>query len=184
LVDGEHLGQPGRVKQIALFQRSPFDRPFVTVAEIVIGDRRQSRPRQCLAGVRADITGAPGDQDIYHDHLRLLRECWRILTCPAAGAGPQGAEERAPRRRAAEAFWPCRAPACRESIGGLQPARFPFAPMPASPPWSAPPRDRRGLGSASVPPRWCGYRFRESADMDWASRSRDSAKFARPGFRE
>ena len=69
LPSGKDLIQPRPVQKIALLEGAKFHRIGPAGGQIVIGDRHIARRRQKLAGMRADIAGAAGDQDMRHHGL-------------------------------------------------------------------------------------------------------------------
>jgi hypothetical protein len=50
-------------REVALDQRTPAHGLAVTARKIVENHRKVSGPRQCLAGVAADVTGPTRDQN-------------------------------------------------------------------------------------------------------------------------
>src|SRR5690606_17349363 len=58
----DHLVEPRPVENVAALQGAPPDGPLVAVDKVVVGDRQIAGRGQRLAGVRADVAGAAGDE--------------------------------------------------------------------------------------------------------------------------
>ncbi|MPL60930.1 hypothetical protein SDC9_06495 [bioreactor metagenome] len=71
LPPGEDFVEPRAVGKLALFERTELHRVAPAGDEAVIGDGHIARRPQRLAGVRADVAGAAGDQNVLC-HRRLL----------------------------------------------------------------------------------------------------------------
>jgi hypothetical protein len=59
----ERLSEFAPFREVALDQRPPAHRVAVTARKVVENYRMVSGPRQYLAGVAADVTGATRDQN-------------------------------------------------------------------------------------------------------------------------
>jgi hypothetical protein len=65
-VGGEGAGEVVLIAQVAAFERSPFDRPFVAAFEAVERHREVACASERLAGVTADESGPARNQDRLH----------------------------------------------------------------------------------------------------------------------
>ena len=63
LIAAENLIKPFPVKDVAVLEGSPPNRPLVTVYKIIVSHGEVARAAQRFAGVRADIARAAGHQN-------------------------------------------------------------------------------------------------------------------------
>ena len=64
--------EPGAVEHVAFFEWSPYDRPAITIGEVIVGDRHVASLAKRLANMRADVAGPAGDK---HCWSRVVLKC-------------------------------------------------------------------------------------------------------------